>query len=150
GIFTGASVPKGADTVVIQENTRALDDAVIVLQPPRKGQNIRSRGLDFSRGDVVLKGNTILTARDLGLAAAANQAELAVRRKPRVAILATGDELVPPGGSPRPDQIFASNGFALQRLVSRFGGEARDLGLVRADLRATMRSLAIGADADRP
>jgi molybdopterin molybdotransferase len=146
-IFTGAPVPKGADTVVIQENTEAQGDRVTITQAPNKGQNIRSRGLDFAKGDIVLRANTILTARDLGLAAAANHAELPVRRKPHVAILATGDELVPPGGLPRADQIFASNGFALQGFISRFGGEARDLGIVRDDLKATMRAIARAGDA---
>jgi molybdopterin molybdotransferase len=146
-IFTGAPVPKGADTVVIQENTEAQGDRVTITQAPNKGQNIRSRGLDFAKGDIVLRANTILTARDLGLAAAANHAELPVRRKPHVAILATGDELVPPGGLARADQIFASNGFALQGFISRFGGEARDLGIVRDDLKATMRAIARAGDA---
>jgi molybdopterin molybdotransferase len=141
-IFTGAPVPTGADTVIIQENTEGRDDLVTVLQPPRQGQNIRRRGLDFAKGDLIVGANTLLTARDIGLAAAANQANLSVRRRPRVAILATGDELVVPGRTARPDQVFASNGFALRGLVSRFGGEARDLGIVRDDLKATMRAIA--------
>jgi molybdopterin molybdotransferase len=147
-IFTGAPVPKGADTVVIQENTEAGGETVTVLQSPREGQNIRPRGLDFAKGDIVLRANSVLSARDLGLAAAANQPSLPVRRQPRIAILATGDELVAPGGAPRGDQIFASNGFALQGLVRHFGGAPRDLGIVRDDLKATMRAIAKGRDAD--
>ena len=147
-IFTGAPVPDGADTVVIQENTKVQGAAVTVLHAPRQGQNIRPRGLDFARGDVLLRGSTILGARDLGLAAAANRSSLAVRRHPRVAILATGDELVRPGARPRADQIFASNGYALKGLIYRFGGKPFDLGIVGDDLRATMRAIGRARDAD--
>ena len=147
-IFTGAPVPDGADTVVIQENTKVQGAAVTVLHAPRQGQNIRPRGLDFARGDVLLRASTILGARDLGLAAAANRSRLPVRRNPRVAILATGDELVRPGARPRADQIFASNGYALKGLIYRFGGKPFDLGIVGDDLRATMRAIARARDAD--
>ena len=134
--------------MVVQENTEVEGDTVAILHPLRIGQNIRPRGLDFAKDDVLLRANIILSGRDLGLAAAANQANLPVRRKPHIAILATGDELVPPGVKPRADQIFASNGFALQGLISRFGGETDDLGIVRDDLRATMRAIARARDAD--
>jgi molybdopterin molybdotransferase len=147
-IFTGAPLPKDADTVVIQENTRAEGDKATILEGARKGQNVRERGLDFAKGDVLLRSGTVLSARDVGLAAAANSPAFAVRRRPVVAILATGDELVLPGSEARADQIFASNGFALQGLVTRFGGIARDLGIVRDDLKATMRAIAKAADAD--
>jgi molybdopterin molybdotransferase len=147
-IFTGAPLPKDADTVVIQENTRAEGEKVTILEGARKGQNVRRRGLDFRKGDVLLRAGTVLSARDVGLAAAANHPVLAVRRRPLVAILATGDELVLPGSEARADQIFASNGYALQGLVQRFGGTARDLGIVRDDLKATMRAIGMAADAD--
>ncbi|MFL5259229.1 MAG: gephyrin-like molybdotransferase Glp [Hyphomicrobiales bacterium] len=147
-IFTGAPLPKDADTVVIQENTRAEGDKVTILEGARKGQNVRRRGLDFHKGDVLLRSGTVLSARDVGLAAAANHPALDVRRRPLVAILATGDELVLPGSEARADQIFASNGYALQGLVQRFGGTARDLGIVGDDLEATMRAIAKAADAD--
>jgi molybdopterin molybdotransferase len=147
-IFTGAPVPAGADTVVIQEDAEAASAIVTVRQSPGHGQNIRSRGLDFRKGDVILRANTTLTARDLGLAAAANQPQLRVRRRPRVAVLATGDELVPPGSRARGDQIFASNGVALLGLVARFGGVAQDLGIVRDDLGAIMRAIERARDAD--
>ena len=96
-------MPDGADTVVIQENTREADGGCIEVfdgKAPR-GRFVRPAGLDFSEGDVLLKAGRVLTARDVGLAAGMNVPWLKVRRKPRVAILATGDELVAPGGTPR-------------------------------------------------
>ena len=95
-IFTGAPVPRGADTIVIQENA---DEAagVVTVKDAAPGRHIRPRGQDFKQGEVLLTAGTRLGARELMLAAAMNQAELPVRRKPKVAILATGDEVVPPG-----------------------------------------------------
>jgi molybdopterin molybdotransferase len=147
-IFTGAPLPKDADTVVIQENAAVDGKNVTILEAVRAGQNVRGRGLDFRKGDVLLRAGATLSARDVGLAAAANHPALVVRRRPLVAILATGDELVLPGSRARRDQIFASNGLALQGLVTRFGGTAQDLGIVRDDLKATMRAIARAAQAD--
>lgn len=147
-IFTGAPVPRGADTIVIQENTRSGGGAVDILEPAQAGQHIRRRGLDFARGEVLLRRGQRLTPRMIGLAAAMNVPELSVRRRPRVALLATGDELVVPGGSPRADQIMSSNSYALAGMVRSFGGEAIDLGIVRDDLKATQRAVTKASEAD--
>lgn len=129
-IFTGAPVPAGADTVVMQENVQRNGDiAVIQHNPPAQGHFIRPRGMDFSKGDVLLLAGRRLGPREIGLAAAMNHAELRVRRKPVVAVLATGDELVLPGTEPRPDQIIASNSYALDALIKSCGAEVLDLGL---------------------
>ncbi len=148
-IFTGAPVPEGADTVIMQEVTVREGDRVMIGQsPPKPRHFVRPRGLDFCEGDILLHQGRRLGPREIGLAAAMNHAELPVRRKPKVAILATGDELVFPGQTPRPDQIIASNSFALAALVTAFGGDPVDLGLAR-DNRASlieMGSRALEAD----
>ncbi len=148
-IFTGAPLPKGADAIVIQENTDAAPpSSVTILETAREGQNVRGRGLDFARSDVLLPPGICLNARDIGLAAAANLPLLRVRRKPRVALFATGDELVEPGGRPRGDQIVSSNSHALMIMARRFGAEVINLGIVRDSLSATMRAISKVPDAD--
>ena len=148
-IFTGAPVPKGADTVIMQEVTsRDGDQVSITRSPPRPGHFVRPRGLDFAEGDILLREGRRLGPREIGLAAAMNHAALSVRRKPRVAILATGDELVFPGETPRPDQIIASNSFALAALVTAFGGEPVDLGLARDNRESLIEAGKKALDAD--
>ncbi len=136
-IFTGAPVPVGADTVVIQENAGRAGDWVTVREGAPEDANTRSRGGDFREGDTLLRAGRVLEARALTLAAAMGQADLPVRRKPRVAILATGDELVPPGTTPGPDQIVSSIPYGLAAMVEAAGGEARLLGIAR-DTRAEL------------
>ena len=147
-IFTGAPMPKGADTVVIQENTTADGAHVLIRETAQPGANIRVAGVDFRRGEELLKAGTTVDARTLGLAAAMNCATLAVHRKPKVAIFATGDELVMPGTTPRPDQIMSSNSFALSAFVSRFGGEPIDLGIIPDRLTAIRRAIRKSESAD--
>ena len=147
-IFTGAPVPKGADAVVIQENTEASGKAIRVLQPATREQNIRFAGLDFRKGDALLPAGLTLGARDIGLAAAANAPKLAVRRRPVVALIATGDELVLPGGKPRPDQIVSSNSNALAAMAQHMGATVMNFGIVPDNLRATERAIARAAKAD--
>ncbi|MGE3876978.1 MAG: gephyrin-like molybdotransferase Glp [Parvibaculaceae bacterium] len=148
-IFTGAPVPKGADTVVIQENAEAGDgDVRIGVAAQRLGQHIRRQGLDFARGRILLRRATVLGAREIGLAAAMNWPALPVTRRPRVAIFTTGDELVAPGRAPRPDQIVSSNSFALAAFVRRYGGEAIDLGIVPDRLGAISRAIQRASEAD--
>jgi molybdopterin molybdotransferase len=130
-IFTGAPLPPGADTIVIQEDTERDGDHVLVRETVVLGRHIRPAGLDFTEGQVLLAAGQRLDARRLALAAALGHPTLPVRRKPRVAILATGDELVRPGEAAGPDQIVASNPYALQAIVERAGGEAVDLGIAR-------------------
>jgi molybdopterin molybdotransferase len=129
-IFTGAPVPEGADAIVIQENTEAVGETVSVrdgLAPP--GRFIRPAGLDFRESDVLLAPGTRLAPRHLALAAAMNHAFLPVRRKPSVVVLATGDELVPPGAEPSLDQIIASNGVAIGAMAEAAGGRVHDQGI---------------------
>jgi molybdopterin molybdotransferase len=136
-IFTGAPVPAGADLVVIQENATRDGETVsftIDREPPPS--NIRPSGGDFRAGQALLAEGARIDAWRLSLAAAAGQATLSVARRPRVAILATGDELVPPGAKPAPDQIFESGSFSLAALVQAWGGEAVKLRAQADDLNA--------------
>ena len=131
-IFTGGVIPKGATTIVIQENTKRDGDTVHVVDGAApSGRHIRRAGIDFKKGDKLLKAGRRLTARDLALAAAMNHPSLPCTRQPRVAILATGDELVPPGKEAGPAQIIASTGFGLAAHVLEWGGTVRDLGIAR-------------------
>jgi molybdopterin molybdotransferase len=136
-IFTGGVVPAGADTVVIQEDTTRDGDTVTVTEATDAGKNIRLAGIDFREGDVLLKGGALLTDRDLSLAASMNHPKLPVRRRPKVALLATGDELVMPGTTPGPGQIVYSNGFALRALVRSEGADVIDLGVANDTLEST-------------
>ena len=148
-IFTGAPVPAGADTVVIQENTERSGERIRVLEVPRPGANVRLAGGDFRAGQTVLTAGHRLDAAAVTLIAAAGHAEVRVRRRPVVAILATGDELVEPGsGPPGPDQIVSSNSYGLAALVEQAGGRARLLGIAgdtHAALAAKLQD-ATGAD----
>src|SRR6266545_2674093 len=140
-IFTGGFVPPGADTVAIQEIAERDGDAVVFKKPTAKGRNVRPAGLDFAAGDVLLTRGTRLTARDLALAAAMNYATVPVHRRPRLAMLATGDELVPPGQEPGPGQIVYSNGFALRAQAAAEGAEVIDLGIAPDRLDATIAAV---------
>lgn len=130
-IFTGAPVPDGADAVLVQESARREDSHVVVEGETRPGQNIRPAGLDFATGGELLQPGTRLGARELALAAAGNCNEVLVRRSPRVAVLSIGDELVPPGGEPGPDQTMASNALAIAELAASEGAIVEDLGIAR-------------------
>lgn len=145
-VFTGGPLPEGADTVVIQENARADGTHIVVNEAAPAGNYIRRAGLDFSRGEVGLKAGRRLTARDVGLAAAMNHPWLAVRRRPRIAVLATGNEVVLPGEPIGANQIVSSNGPALAAFAAARGGEAIHLGIVPDD-RAALQAMAAGATA---
>ncbi len=143
-IFTGARVPDGADTIVIQENTIANGTEITVQASTPAGAYIRPAGLDFRAGDVGVAAGQRLNARSIGLAAAMNQPWLAVRRKPRIALLATGDEIVMPGDPIGENQIVSSNVLALRAVVDGYGGEAIDLGIALDD-EESLSQLAAGA-----
>ncbi len=147
-IFTGSPLPKGADCIIIQENTEREGDVVRVLQPGVRGRFIRERGMDYRAGETLLQPGTKLGARQINLAASLNFPVLPVRRKPRIAILATGDELVLPGQEPGPDQIIASNSFGLAAFIEQHGGEPVDLGLQPDDVNAIAEAIERGAEAD--
>jgi molybdopterin molybdotransferase len=147
-IFTGAPVPEGADAIVIQEDTDSEGTAVIVREGVPAGRFIRPAGLDFQAGSAGLTAGKQLTARDIGLAAAMNRPWLRVRRRPRVAILSTGDELVNPGETPEPGQIVSSNAFGLAAFVTAEGGEPLMLGISRDDPQQLLQSIEAAAGAD--
>ena len=148
-IFTGAPIPAGADAVVMQEVCEATDGAVVIHAPVEAGSNIRRRGEDIRNGDVVVAAGTRLLPQHLGLAASVGVAELAVRRRPRVALFASGDELVMPGGPLAPGKIYNSNLFTATALLQALGCEVIDLGIVEDTLEATKEALRRGArDAD--
>ncbi|WP_342729500.1 gephyrin-like molybdotransferase Glp [Bradyrhizobium sp. B117] len=136
-IFTGGVVPDGADAVVIQEDTVADGRRITIKETAVTGRHIRPAGVDFRAGDVLLRKGIRLTERDLALAAGMNHPLLPVRRRPKVAILATGDELVMPGTTPGPGQIVYSNGYALHALARSEGADTVDLGVAADTLDAT-------------
>ncbi|MBO43979.1 MAG: molybdopterin molybdenumtransferase MoeA [Rhodospirillaceae bacterium] len=142
-IFTGAPVPDGADTVIIQEDTD-LDGDFVTIKDGAPGLHIRAAGLDFSEGDCLLSNGRIITARDAGLLAAMNRPWVKVRRKPRVAILSTGDEIVMPGDPVGPNQIVSANSIGLAAIVRLFGGEPILLGIAPDD-RDGLANMAAGA-----
>ena len=146
-IFTGAPVPNGADTIVIQENAEAAVGAVTVTEA-EPGRHIRPRGQDFNQGEILLHAGTRLGPRELMLAAAMNHAELTVRRKPKVAILATGDEIMPPGTALAPDQIVSSVPYGLAAMIENEGGEALSLGIAKDDPESIVPLARAGSAAD--
>ena len=143
-IFTGAPLPEGTDTIVIQEDVDAAGASITVREGASLGTYVRRAGLDFAAGERGLAKGRRLTARDVGLAAAMNWPWLRVTRRPRVAILATGDEVVMPGEPIAPSQIVSSNGLALAAFVAACGGEPLPLGIV-ADDREALAAMAEGA-----
>lgn len=147
-IFTGAPVPDGCGTVVIQENVAREGDVIVATDATAAGANIRAAGIDFRAGDVVLRRGLRLDPHAVTLAAATGHAALPVVRRPVVAILATGDELVPPGVAPGPDQIVSSNPLGLAALVTRAGGAARVLGIAPDKLDVIRTRIREARDAD--
>lgn len=147
-IFTGAPLPPGTDTIIIQEDVTADGDRITIREGAPKGRYVRPAGLDFRSGEVGIPAGRVLTVRDIGLAAAMNRPWLRVRRRPRVAIISTGDEVVMPGDPIGPSQIVSSNGLALAALVTAGGGEPIQLGIAPDSVEALQRMAdgARGAD----
>jgi molybdopterin molybdotransferase len=146
-IFTGAPVPRGTDTIVIQENTDVAP-AMVIVKEAAPQRHIRPRGQDFATGDVLLRAGLRLGPRELMLAAAMNHAELPVRRKPKVAILATGDEVVPPGTELARDQVVSSVPVGLAALIEAQGGEPMSLGIAKDSAESLITLLRTGSAAD--
>ncbi len=148
-IFTGAPVPAGVDTIAMQEDCRAEEGAVVVLDPPSRGANIRPAGEDMMAGAVVLDAGRRLRAQEVGLAAAVGRAELAVRRRLRVVLFSTGDELREPGGDKPSHAIFDANRYTIGAQLAALGAEVRDLGILadKADVvRVALQEAAGTAD----
>ncbi|WP_407672055.1 molybdopterin molybdotransferase MoeA [Paraburkholderia acidisoli] len=148
-IFTGATVPPGADAVVMQEQTEAAEGAVNILHTPKAGEWITAQGADIRQGAVVLPAGTRLSPAALGLAASVGCATLAVTRRVKVAVFFTGDELTMPGEPLKPGAIYNSNRFTLTGLLRNLGCEVTDYGIVPDQLdatRATLREAATDHD----
>jgi molybdopterin molybdotransferase len=144
-IFTGAAIPAGADSIVMQEACSADDQGVRIDGPVAPGSNIRRRGEDIRAGAPVVPAGVRLQPQHIGLAAAVGRARLRVRRPPRVALFASGDELVMPGEPLSPGKIYNSNLFTAGALLQALGCEVIDLGIVEDDLEATKAALRDGA-----
>lgn len=140
-IFTGAPLPEHADTVVMQENCRFADGEVTVLQATSRGENVRSSGEDIAAGTLLFQSGHRLRAQDIGVLASAGNTQVKVRRRCRVALLATGNELVQPGTDLLPGQIYNSNYYSLSALLQVLGCEVLDFGVVRDNLTATRQVL---------
>jgi molybdopterin molybdotransferase len=142
-IFTGALIPEGADAVVMQEQCEAQpgSDLVVIRHAPQPGEWIRVRGEDVKEGSVILTAGTRLRSQELGLAASVGLAMLPVKRRVRVAVFFTGDELAMPGEPLKPGSIYNSNRFTLRGLLENFGCEFTDFGIVPDSLEATRATL---------
>lgn len=146
-IFTGSRVPDGANLVLMQEDVEADKKFIIVKENFDKKSNIRLEGSDFSKGYKV-KTPLVLGAKEISLLAAMNFAHLSVRKKPTVAIISTGDELVFPGESPKPDQIIASNAYGIAALCKECGAEPRILPIAQDNLKSIEYIIGLAQDAD--
>jgi molybdopterin molybdotransferase len=146
-IFTGATVPPGADAIVMQEQTEAAGAEVTILHSPQAGEWITAQGADIRSGSVILPAGTRLTPQALGLAASVGCAELVVRRRVKVAVFFTGDELTMPGEPLKPGAIYNSNRFTLRGLLEKLGCEVTDYGIVVDKLDATRATLREAAEA---
>jgi len=143
-IYTGAPMPKGANAVIMQEQATREGDQITLNESVTAKQNVRDKGNDFADGDVLIGSGTKLSPFHVALAAAANHAELTLRKQPTLTLVATGDELVPPGSVLQKDQIIASNGFGLTPLFTHFGAKVKDGGIIKDDrdtLKAELKRL---------
>ncbi|MBX5194774.1 molybdopterin molybdotransferase MoeA [Rhizobium sp. NZLR10] len=147
-IFTGAPVPAGADSVLLQEDAEKTEGGIRTNFPVRQGQHVRPRGQDFAEGEAVLSAGTVLDFSRLTVAAGMNRPDVEILKRPLIAILATGDELLPPGSAPGPSQIIASNTFGIAALARKAGAEVLDLGIVPDDKARITAAIDAARDAE--
>lgn len=147
-IFTGGVVPEGADSIVIQEDTDLGSQRVEIRQGSPPGRHVRRAGLDFSKGDLLVRTGKRLTARDVALIAAGDVPEVQVRRKPQILLAATGDELSRPGETRKPGGIVASSAYGLIGLIETWGGETRHVAILPDRVEAIARIVELAASAD--
>jgi len=145
-IFTGAPIPAGADAVVIQENTQAEKGRVAIMQLPSAGENIRLKGHDVSRGEVILESGHRLRPQDLGLLASLGISEVSLKKPLTVAIINTGDEVIAPGQALKPGQLYDSNSFTLEGLLTGLGMRVLKQGIVADSLEETQDALTRAAE----
>lgn len=147
-IFTGSVIPEGADHVVIQEDTSRTGDTIEITDEQSPPRHIRAAGVDFTQGDTLIEKGTRLIGRQLSICASANHAELSVIRRPRVALLANGDELKQPGQPLGPGEIIASNEYSLTALIEQWGGEVINLGIAPDDPQEIRARIENASDVD--
>ena len=147
-IFTGAVIPEGCDTVILQEDTKILHDQIQINERPKLGQYIRMQGLDFLMGQKIISKNTQLTGRSCALIALAGLDEISVIKKPKIGILTSGDELIAPGQIPKRGQLINSNNILLSSLIDSTGGEPIDLGILPDEPGALIERLSNSSDLD--
>ena len=147
-IFTGAEIPAGADTVVVQEDTRRVGEMVVITEMPGSGDNVRPCGQDVKKGDVILESGSCLTPSSLGLIASVGIGAVSVFRQLRVAVMSTGDELVEPGTRAGPGRVYNSNRYVLSGLLRDLGMQVVDIGIVGDTPAATEAALEEASSAD--
>ncbi|WP_129126124.1 molybdopterin molybdotransferase MoeA [Geomonas oryzae] len=147
-IMTGAPIPPGCDTVVPIEDVETDGDAIVIRGKVKAGDHVRRRGEDISRGDIVIPTGSLLRPQEIGMLSAMGNTSLAVYRRTRVAILATGDELLEPGATPEPGKLINSNSYSLAAQVLDAGGDPVLLGIATDDLEATCEKIKAGLNAD--
>ena len=147
-IFTGAPVPSGADSILIQEDAEELDNFIKIRQKVEKNDFIRRKGCDYKAGKILLKKGKILRSFDIALLASMNLPLLKVTRRPRVSIISTGDELVAPGNLPKNNQIVASNTYGLKALLSKWGATSHILPIARDNKTSLKKALDLAVPAD--
>ena len=135
-IFTGGAVPSSANHVIMQENVNADGTAITLTQPISPAPHIRKAGIDFAKGDIIVKAGTELGAYELAILAAANCADLPVTRRPLVALIANGDELVSPGSTVTEGQVISSNPYGLAPLLESWGADTINMGISKDDPKA--------------
>lgn len=145
-IFTGAPLPPGADAVIMQENTRAEGDAIGILQEVESGENVRAAGEDILAGAKLFGEGRRLRPQDIGVLASVGLTQVTVRRTLRVALLVTGDELVPPGTVLKPGQIYNSNNYTIAALLRSLGAEVMEMGVVGDEFDTTQSALRTAAE----